>query len=281
VQKCTPKSVDYSSDSPCGSLFVQATAEDARRAGVVMAFSAGSGGGAGPYVSYETGVVYGDKGEFGCFATACAGLQSNVSIGNFANIGLYSGFSNFKGFAAISTQAVDTPLVQLGFQTSQVYSASAPSVAGEILKDRLIGTSSGLSFGVGLSPVTVGTALCYTAMLDSGEPLSGFRDVESLLDGWARLGFATNAMPASLGSTGSSPARPVLPSPANVRLMGGAEAGGCYWMTPQGSWQGAPQYGTKRQCYEQDSCNGGLGASGGGCYKWAVSPSASAERWED
>lgn len=55
----------------------------------------------------------------------------------------------------------------------------------------------------------------------------------------------------------------------------------CFWLEPgpAGVWRQMPQLATRYQCYEQDSCSGGLGRSGGGCYKWASGPYAPAERW--
>ncbi|HET7335961.1 MAG TPA: hypothetical protein VFI93_12660 [Rhizomicrobium sp.] len=55
----------------------------------------------------------------------------------------------------------------------------------------------------------------------------------------------------------------------------------CYWLRPQGGWQAMPQYASKRACFAQDSCDGGLGRSGGGCYKWATGPDATRESWGD
>ncbi|MDE1465332.1 hypothetical protein [Spartinivicinus poritis] len=37
---------------------------------------------------------------------------------------------------------------------------------------------------------------------------------------------------------------------------------------------------SKYECYELDSCDGGLSKSGGGCYKWATSPDAEREPWD-
>jgi hypothetical protein len=208
----------------CSTLRVQATAEDARRANITMSFSAGSSGGAGAYVSYETGVVYGNQGQFGCFATACVGNQSNVSISNFANFGIYSRYEDFIDFSAVTNQSVDTPFVKLGFQTSQVYSAAAPQSPSQILRNRVVGTTSGLSFGVGLSPVTVGSALCYTARLDEGSPLNNFSNIENLLTGWGRLGYAPESKPQQLGgpAAASSPPSPVVNTDTGVSLQQGS-----------------------------------------------------------
>lgn len=37
----------------------------------------------------------------------------------------------------------------------------------------------------------------------------------------------------------------------------------------------------KSSCYAADSCNGGLGQSGGGCYKWSVEPNGKAIAWDN
>jgi hypothetical protein len=46
----------------------------------------------------------------------------------------------------------------------------------------------------------------------------------------------------------------------------------CYWMentSGNSCWVPATGVGSFQGCYAMDSCNGGLGRSGGGCYKWA------------
>jgi hypothetical protein len=54
----------------------------------------------------------------------------------------------------------------------------------------------------------------------------------------------------------------------------------CYWMTEDGSrWVLMSEVETKKQCFELDSCSGGKGMSGGGCYKWAPSTDAKARPW--
>lgn len=56
----------------------------------------------------------------------------------------------------------------------------------------------------------------------------------------------------------------------------------CYWMenTSGNPWVPAPQGNiSKQQCYDLDSCDGGKGQSGGGCYKWATSADAQREPW--
>lgn len=62
----------------------------------------------------------------------------------------------------------------------------------------------------------------------------------------------------------------------------------CYWKenyTGDYKWVPATQVHvgeelSKRECRTFDSCYGGKGKSGGGCYKWATSPDASGEGWK-
>lgn len=57
----------------------------------------------------------------------------------------------------------------------------------------------------------------------------------------------------------------------------------CYWMesSPPYSWVPAPQGNiSKQECYNLDSCGGGLGQSGGGCYKWAISSDSPGTPWK-
>ena len=61
----------------------------------------------------------------------------------------------------------------------------------------------------------------------------------------------------------------------------------CYWMgyrNGKWKWLSAPSYmfpsgsGFER-CKQLDSCDGGDGMSGGGCYKWALSPKSPRIPW--
>ncbi|NEQ37391.1 MAG: hypothetical protein F6K40_14410 [Okeania sp. SIO3I5] len=46
------------------------------------------------------------------------------------------------------------------------------------------------------------------------------------------------------------------------------------------TWVDAPQGNVdKEQCYALDSCDGGLGESGGGCYKWAITADSPRIPW--
>ena len=60
----------------------------------------------------------------------------------------------------------------------------------------------------------------------------------------------------------------------------------CYWMeniSGKFEWVIADviynEELSKKQCFNLDSCNGGKGFSGGGCYKWAKSSNDKASSW--
>lgn len=56
----------------------------------------------------------------------------------------------------------------------------------------------------------------------------------------------------------------------------------CYWLSNEGEgWLARPDLTEAGHCFEMDSCSGGVGLSGGGCYKWAADADAPATPWID
>ena len=57
---------------------------------------------------------------------------------------------------------------------------------------------------------------------------------------------------------------------------------GCYWMENYSGnycWVESPFRADFDRCFALDSCDGGLGHSGGGCYKWADCSDCEREAW--
>ncbi|MBL8323432.1 MAG: hypothetical protein JNJ89_00585 [Rubrivivax sp.] len=216
LHKCVAKTVDYTKQTPCNALRVHATAEDAKRAGVTMTFGAGSAGGVGAFGSYETGLVYGENGQVGCYATACIGTQADISIGSYANFGLYNRFADFEGFSVVTGGGANVPFVELGFQTSQVWASKVPTSPKDFTKNQLVGTASALSFGIGLNPVNASYAMCYTEVLDDGDVLNKFAGIEGILKEWGKAGFAIAHKPARLRGASPQPA----PATADMSATG-------------------------------------------------------------
>lgn len=66
---------------------------------------------------------------------------------------------------------------------------------------------------------------------------------------------------------------------AKKQCFGMENYSGQYQFVPASSIYGYDL--TYQQCYELDSCNGGLGLSGGGCYKWSDSENGISEPWNN
>jgi hypothetical protein len=61
----------------------------------------------------------------------------------------------------------------------------------------------------------------------------------------------------------------------------------CYWMenySGKFEWVSTQDYFgekyDKKECFGADSCDGGLGKSGGGCYKWAKTANGPRLEWD-
>ena len=60
------------------------------------------------------------------------------------------------------------------------------------------------------------------------------------------------------------------------------EGESCYWMENYtGNYNWIAYDASKKECYQLDSCDGGKGLSGGGCYKWAESPDTPGLDWKN
>ena len=68
-------------------------------------------------------------------------------------------------------------------------------------------------------------------------------------------------------------------APAAAPVVAAAQ---CYWLSNAGAgWVARPDLSEAELCFEMDSCSGGVGLSGGGCYKWAIGADAPAIPWSE
>jgi hypothetical protein len=83
--------------------------------------------------------------------------------------------------------------------------------------------------------------------------------------------------PQAFASTQETPSTPATMSPpASSAPEGSGE--GCYFKAPTSTeWQFVGL--SARGCYTRDSCSGGGGQPGTGCYKWSNGPAAPAQPW--
>lgn len=139
--ECFPKSNEGPlTDSQCRTLYSSGLHNAAKRARVTMTYGGGSSTNAGVSASSEIGAAYGQDGRFGCYQTLCAGINVDVSIGDFAALGVYDTFDSVGGSSVATVEGVGGEVV--GYSTSQI----TPYLGGP-----LIGTED--TFGIGVSAV--------------------------------------------------------------------------------------------------------------------------------
>lgn len=218
IQKCAPRPLNLNSGQMCGALRVEELSAAARGGNVTMSYGAGGDTQVGAAMSMETGVVYGRRGEFGCYASICAGFQTDVSINAYMTLGIFRDYADFAGQSLMTTQGVSTPFVQIGpgYTTAQVASVGSR---------QLVGTANSVSFGVGVSPVPfqLGALTCCTAVIDGNtgrlRDLNGAvnqcqRDLEGVVRDVSRA-----VTPPPVGS-------PLQPAPGAPALQVGGEQSG-------------------------------------------------------
>jgi hypothetical protein len=146
--------IDNIDQAFCANLYDPAIAGAAADANLTMSFGIGAGIAAGNSVGAETGIVYGQAGEYGCYTSVCTGVVTDASINAWGAAGIYLDYASFTGDAISTFQGVSAKFA--GFQTAQVWDTQT---------GQLIGTTDQVSLGVGLSPIQVGAQTCTTNVL--------------------------------------------------------------------------------------------------------------------
>lgn len=194
--KCAQEELNLGSARPCGALYIPAASDLARHAGTAFTWGAGGSGTAGIAAgNLETGVAYGPTGEFGCYATVCAGVATpGFTVAAYAAAGIYNSWGDVAGLAFNLNQSVTasralTEVIDIGpgFNISQWLSSDW----------RLIGATAGFSMNLGVSVVPIvslGGAACCTVVADRGAPLS------SLLPGVQNCAVTAQAMVQNIAS---------------------------------------------------------------------------------
>ncbi|MCZ6655253.1 MAG: hypothetical protein O7D91_19775 [Planctomycetota bacterium] len=149
--QCFPEEADeLFDDETCLSFYSSALHDTALDLGVAMSYGAGDAAAAAVGISTEFGTVYGPDGRYGCYATTCVGLETNVEVNVFASVGFYNSFDDFKGRAVATVESAGIEVVS--FVTAQVFNLDA----------ELIGTFDCLALGLSVIPITVGVYNCET-----------------------------------------------------------------------------------------------------------------------
>jgi hypothetical protein len=163
---CVPPELDLTSGEVCGAMRMPLLQDIAQRSGATMSFGAGGSVAIGISEALETGVVYGNGGQFGCYATVCGGVEADVSISASLSIGVFGDYSDFAGlsFLTSATASTPTPIVTGAFTTYQVWSTDPG----------FIGSVNAVSLSVGISPIpaSVGMDVCCTVVVEETDRLN-------------------------------------------------------------------------------------------------------------
>jgi hypothetical protein len=131
----------------CTGLYDATLAKAAVQDGSALTFGIGAGIASGGSLGFETGVAYGETGEFGCYVQTCAGVVTNVGISAWTTFGVMNEFSQVAGGSTVTF--VGTSLGIVGASVGVVSSG-----------EEVQGVQDSLSLGVGLSPIDLGTQSC-------------------------------------------------------------------------------------------------------------------------
>ena len=144
----------------CDALYNPGIADGARNAHRARTFGIGVGLAVGASVSVETGVYYGENGEYGCYTSVCSGVVTDVSVEMSAS------FGDFTGVAALTGDGFDLS-VGAGYGVAGYTQSLSFDGSGTV-----VGVVQQTSLGVGLSPIAIGVSSCDTTLTQRSGPIS-------------------------------------------------------------------------------------------------------------
>ncbi len=144
----------------CDALYSPVLANGARSAQRARTFGIGVGIAVGASVSVETGVYYGENGEYGCYTSWCYGAVTDVSIEMSAS------FGDFTGVAALTGDGFDLS-VGAGYGVAGYTQSTSFDGSGNV-----VGFVQQVSLGAGLSPIALGVSSCDTQLMQRSGPVT-------------------------------------------------------------------------------------------------------------
>jgi hypothetical protein len=174
---CVIASIDTAADQACRALQVPIIGDMARESRGALTFSVGESATALVGVSIEMGVAYGADGEFGCFATVCGGVTSDVSVSLFATMARYNSYADIQGLSVLASIGASTLGIEVGGTAGTIYAIREPSSITDFASKTLIGSSGTVSVGLGLAPAQFTTNVCYTEILGGTDSVKGLDDI--------------------------------------------------------------------------------------------------------
>lgn len=157
-------SVDLFVRSACDALRFPAMSDVARESGKALTFGIGAGVSLVATGTGEIGVAYGADGEFGCYATGCFGVSSNISINAYASMGAYRSFADLPGETLVTSLGVSAGIPETPISIGGSV-GSVSNMDGEVIGATL---SANIGLGLdGLTPIDVSALVCTTGVLQT------------------------------------------------------------------------------------------------------------------
>jgi hypothetical protein len=135
----------------CAGLYDPTLARAAVAQAKGLTFGIGAGIASGHSLGAETGMAYGEHGEFGCYTQTCEGAVTNISINAWTSFGVMNKFADVDGTSTVVSAGASAGIVGAGVGTVW----SGPEYQG---------TQASLSLGAGLIPVELGVQNCNATL---------------------------------------------------------------------------------------------------------------------
>lgn len=144
IQKCYPGDFDYKNDSVCKSFYDDGISKNAKnhKYPKTISFGLGTSIATGMSKTKETGAVYGESGEYGCYRTTCTGAEIDIAGSVFGTFGEFHNWEDFEGESHGVSVHVSVPGYELGAGESIILNANGNP----------IGTVRTFSAGLGFVP---------------------------------------------------------------------------------------------------------------------------------
>lgn len=132
----------------CIGLYDPVLARDAVASQGALTFGIGAGMASGASVGVESGVAYGENGEYGCYVQTCTGAVTSIGISAWTALGFMNEFSQVEGNSTVTSAGTSAGIV-------------GASVAIVSSGTEIQGYQESLSLGVGVSPIVeIGVQSC-------------------------------------------------------------------------------------------------------------------------
>lgn len=144
--------IDSIGEEACAQLYDAGIAAGALAAHRARTFGVGVELDAGASVGWETGVYYGENGEYGCYTSSCSGAVTDIGVSAYVT------FGDFTGVSALTGDGVDLS-AGVGYGAAGFSESISLDENGNV-----VGFVQQVSLGAGVSPIALGASSCDTEL---------------------------------------------------------------------------------------------------------------------